>query len=67
MKSNRLAFRTFHSKKLKPHKSLNLKIDDVNINDIVIVKYFGVTFDSCYLTWKNHIDEFCSELSNIIK
>ena len=38
MKSNRLAlsilkanFNLFHSKKLKPRKSINLKIDEVNI------------------------------------
>ena len=41
MKSNRLAFSIsktnfvlFHSKRLKPYKSLNLKIDGVNIQEV---------------------------------
>ena len=53
MKSNRLAptilktnFVLFHSKKLKPYKSLNLKIDGMNIQEVSTVKYLGVTFDS---------------------
>ena len=61
MKSNRLAlsilktnFVLFHSKKLKPSKLFNLKIDGVNIKQVFTVKYLGVTFDSI-LTWKNHI------------
>ena len=44
MKSNRLAlsisktnFVLFHSKRLKPYKSLNLKIDGVNIEEISTV------------------------------
>ena len=53
MKSNRLALSTlktnfvlFHSKKLKPSKLLNLKIDGVSIKQVSTVKYLGVTFDS---------------------
>ena len=63
MKSNRLALSTlktnfvlFHSKKLKPSKLPNLKIDGVRIKQVSTVKYLGVTFDS-NLTWKNHINE----------
>ena len=69
MKSNRLAlsilktnFALFHSKRLKPYKSLNLKIDGVNIQEVSSVKYLGVTFDS-NLTWKNHVNELCLKLS----
>jgi len=69
MKSNRLAlgisktnFILFHSKKLKPSKLIDLKIDGVNIKQVFTVKYLGVTFDS-NLTWKNHINELCSKLS----
>ena len=72
MKSNRLAlsilktnFILFHSKKLKPSKLLNLKIDGVNIKQVFTVKYLGVTFDS-NLTWKNHINELCSKLSKTV-
>ena len=73
MKSNRLAlsilktnFILFHSKKLKPSKLLNLKIDGVNIKQVFTVKYLGVTFDS-NLTWKNHINELCSKLSKTVE
>ena len=59
MKSNRLAltilktnFVLFHSKKLKSCKSLNLKLDGVNIQEVSKFKYLGVTFDS-NLTWNN--------------
>ena len=69
MKSNRLAlsilktnFVLFHFKRLKPYKSLNLKIDGVNIQEVSTVKYLGVTFDS-NLTWKNHVNERCLKLS----
>ena len=72
MKSNRLArsilkanFVLFHSKKLKPYKSLNLKIDGVNIQEVSSVKYLGVTFDS-NLTWKNHVNELCLKMSKIV-
>ena len=72
MKSNRLAlgilktnFVLFHSKKLKPYKSLNLKIDGVNIQEVSTVKYLGVTFDS-NLTWKNHVNELCLKLSKTV-
>lgn len=73
MKSKRLAlsvlktnFSLLHSKKLKPHKSLNLKIDGVNIQQVSTVNYLGVvTFDS-NLTWKNHIDEICLKLSKTV-
>ena len=72
MKSNRLAlsilktnFILFHSKKLKPSKLINLKIDGVNIVQVFTVKYLGVTFDS-NLTWKNHINELCSKLSKTV-
>ena len=68
MKSNRLAlsilktnFVLFHSKRLKPYKSLSLKIDGVNIQEVSTVKYLGVTFDS-NLTWKNHVNELCLKL-----
>ena len=69
VKSNRLAlsilktnFVLFHFKRLKPYKSLNLKIDGVNIQEVSTVKYLGVTFDS-NLTWKNHVNELCLKLS----
>ena len=72
MKSNRLALSTlktnfvlFHPKKLKPYKSLNIKIDGVNIQEVSTVKYLGVTFDS-NLTWKNHVNELCLKLSNTV-
>ena len=73
MKSDRLAlsilktnFVLFHSKRLlKPYKSLNLKIDGVNIQEVSTVKYLGVTFDS-NLTWKNHVDELCLKLSKTV-
>ena len=72
MKSNRLAlgilktnFVLFHSKRLKPYKSLNLKIDGVNIQEVSTVKYLGVTFDS-NLTWKNHVNELCLKLSKTV-
>ena len=72
MKFNRLArsilktnFVLFHSKKRKPYKSLNLKIDGVNIQEVSTVKYLGVTFDS-NLTWKNHVNELCLKLSKIV-
>ena len=54
MKSNRLAFSIlktnfvlFHSKKLKLYKSLNLKIDGVNIQEVSTVKYLGDLEESC--------------------
>ena len=72
VKSNRLAlsilktnFVLFHSKRLKPYKSLNLKIDRVNIHELSTVKYLGVTFDS-NLTWKNHVNELCLKLSKTV-
>ena len=72
LKSNRLAlsilktnFILFHSKKLKPSKLFNLKIDGVNIKQVFTVRYLGVTFDS-NLTWKNHINELCSKLSKTV-
>ena len=72
MKSNRLAlsilktnFVLFHFKRLKPYKSLNLKIDGVNIQEVSTVKYLGVTFDS-NLTWKNHVNELCLKLSKTV-
>ena len=72
MKSNRLAlgilktnFVLFHSKRLKPYKSLNLKIDGVNIQEVSTVKYLGVTFD-LNVTWKNHVNELCLKLSKTI-
>ena len=71
MKSNRRALSTletnfvlFHPKKLKPYKSLNIKIDGVNIQEVSSVKYLGVTFDS-NLTRKNHVDELCVKLSTL--
>ena len=72
MKSNRLAlsilktnFVLFCSKKLKLYKSLNLKIDGVNIQEVSTVRYLGVTFDS-NLTWKNHVNELCLKLSKTV-
>ena len=72
MESNRLAlsilktnFVRFHSKRLEPYKSLNLKIDSVNIQEVYTVKYLGVTFDS-NLTWKNHVNELCLKLSKTV-
>ena len=69
MKSKKLArsilkanFVLFHSKKLKPYKSLNLKIDGVNIQEVSSVKYLGVS----NLTWKNHVNELCLKLSKIV-
>ena len=38
-------FIIFHSKKLKPSKLINLKIDGLNIKQVFTVKYLGVTFD----------------------
>ena len=68
MKSNRLAlsilktnFVLFHSRRLEPYKSLNLKTDGVNIQEVSTVKYLGVTFES-NLTWKNHVNELCLKL-----
>ena len=68
MKSNRLAlsisktnFVLFHFKRVKPHKSLNVIIDGVNIQEISTVKYLCVTFDS-NLTWKNYVNELCLKL-----
>ena len=72
MKSNRRAlsilktnFVLFHSNRLKPYKSLNLKIDGVSIQEVSSVKYLGVTFDS-NLTWKNHVNELCLKLSKTV-
>ena len=72
MKSNRLALSTlktnfiiFHSKKLRPSKLFNLKIDGVSIKQVFTVKYLCVTFDS-NITWKNHINELCSKLSKTV-
>ena len=71
MKSNRLAlsilktnFVLFHSKRLL-YKSLNLKIDGVNIQEVSTVKYLGVIFDSNF-TWKNHVNELCLKLSKTV-
>ena len=47
------------------NKSLNLKINGVNIQEVSTVKYLGVTFDS-NLTWKNHVDELCLKLSKTV-
>ena len=47
------------------YRSLNLKIDGVNIQEVSTVKYLGVTFDS-NLTWKNHVNELCLELSKTV-
>ena len=73
LKSNRLAlsilktnFILFRSKKLKPSKLFNLKIDGVNSKQVFTVKYLGVTFDS-NLTWKNHINELCSKLPKTVR
>ena len=72
MKSNRPAlsilktnFVLSHSKRLKPYKSLNLKTDGVNIQEVSTVKYLGVTFDS-NLTFKNHVNELCLKLSKTV-
>ena len=72
MKSNRLAlselktnFIVFHSKKLKPHKSISLKIDGMNIQQVSMVKHLRFIFDS-HLTRKNHIDELCLKLSKTV-
>ena len=72
MKTNRLSlsilktnFVLFHSKRLKRYRSLNLKIDGVNIQEVSTVKYLGVTFDA-NLTWKNHINELCLKLSKTV-
>ena len=50
---------------LKPYKTLNLKIDGVNIQEVSTVKYLDVTFDS-NLTWKNHVNELCLKLSKTV-
>ena len=72
MKSNRLTlsilktnFVLFHYKRLKPYRSLNLKINGVNIQEVSTVKDLGVTFDS-NLTWKNHVHELCLKLSKTV-
>ena len=44
----------FHSKKLKPSKLFNLKIDGVNIKQLFTVKYLGVTFDSNHTRKKSY-------------
>ena len=44
---------------------INLKIDDVNIQEVSTVKYLGVTFDS-NLIWKNHVNELCLKLSKTV-
>ena len=51
-------FVLFHSKRLKPYKSLNLKMDGVFIQEVSTVKYLGVTFNS-NLAFKNHVNELC--------
>ena len=48
-----------------PSKLFNLKFDRVNIKQVFTFKYLGVTFDS-NLTWKNHINELCSNLSKTV-
>ena len=49
-----------------PCKSLDLKIDDVNIQKFSSIKYLlGVTFDS-NLPWKNHVNELCLKLSKTV-
>ena len=72
MKSNRLVlsilktnFILFHSKTLKPQKSLRLKIHGVNIQQVSMVKYLGVTCDS-NLTWKNYVDELYLKVSKTV-
>ena len=37
----------------------------MNIQEVSMVKYLGVTFDS-NLTWKNHVNELCLKLSKIV-
>ena len=46
-------------------KSLGLKIDGVNIQDVSTVVYLRVTFDP-NLTWKDHVNELCSQLSKTV-
>ena len=72
MKSNRLALSTvkpsfilFHSNKLKPKNTFNLKINGVNIEQVSTVKYLAVTFDA-NLAWKSQIDELCLKLSKTV-
>ena len=64
MKSTQLAlsivktsFILFHSKRQKPYKTFNLKINEVNIQQVSTVKYLGVTFDA-NLTWKSPLMSF---------
>ena len=65
MKSNRLALSILKTNLTSHYKSLNLKIDGVNIQEVSTVKYLGVTFDS-NLTWKNHVNELCLKLSKTV-
>ena len=37
----------------------------MNIQEVSMVKYLGVTFDS-NLTWKNHVNELCLKLSKTV-
>ena len=37
----------------------------MNIQEVSMVKYLGVTFDS-NLTWKNHVNELCLKISKTV-
>ena len=70
MKSNRRAlsivktsFILFHSKKLKPYKTFNLKINGINIQQVSTVQYLGVTFDVGKNTGKEIPPGNCSPAS----
>ena len=72
MKCNRLAlsipntkFNLFHSSKLKPNRSLRIKIDDAPIKQVDSTKYLGIASES-NLTWKSYINEFCLKLSKTV-
>ena len=59
-------FIIFHSNKPKPNQSLNIKIDDTCIKQVVsAIKYLDVMFDS-NLTWKNRINDLCRKLSKAV-
>ena len=72
MNCNRLAlnikktnFILFHSKQHKPYQPFNIKINDINIEQVFSLKYLGIIFDS-NLTWKSHINNLCLKLSKTV-
>ena len=52
MKSNLLALSIVKTSFILFHKTFNLKINGVNMQQVSTVKYLGVTFDA-NLTWES--------------